>query len=373
MFKNTSSISKSIMTLGLLGILNACATTPVAINDNRPAPEASSPQNPNSPDTSTDETPELQSCLNDPNSPCDPQNVSERNPALDAQNQTDSPDALIPENQQTASLNTWTQGTYKALIGGADNWPETRTAGDVALGQITLDTQNNLIAAGNIAKRYGPTPGQGFVLKNLNNTVNWTRTFGASDQATYVNAVTSDSQNNIYAAGWTSGDLNGIRNAGGNQDAFLIKFGPQGNRIWTRMIGNNGLEGASGVTVDATDQVYVTGYTNANLSGLKPAGSWDQFVIRFTPAGKHQWTALLGSSGNETSGRIVFADGKLYVSGSTTGNLKTQTNKGGDDAYVAQFSKLGQLNWTRSFGEGKNETVSGLQANASGVWISGTT
>jgi Beta-propeller repeat len=391
MFKHTSSILKLIIALGSLGslsFLNACATTPktVAINETTPTPEESLPRNPNTPpDTTTDEprripgeTLEVQSCLSDPSNPCDPQDVSERNPALDAQNQADRPDAPITSGQQTpsqqaATVNTWTQGSYQALIGGYSNWPTTRTAGDAVLGQITLDAQDNLIAGGNIATRYGPTPGQGFVLKNLNNSINWTRTFGATNQTTYVNAVTSDSQNNIYATGWTSGDLNNIRNAGGNSDALLIKFGPQGNRIWTRLIGGNGLEGATGVTVDDQDQVYIMGYTNASLSGLNPAGSWDQFIMRFTPAGQHQWTALLGSSGNETSGRIAFADGKLYVSGSTTGNLKGQSNKGNNDAYVAQFSKLGQLNWTRSFGNSKNETVTGLKANPSGVWISGIT
>lgn len=101
----------------------------------------------------------------------------------------------------------------------------------------------------------------------------------------------------VLVAGFTSGSLSGIRNAGG-RDGFLVKFDRNGLKRWTRTIRTPSDDVISKVTADARGNVYVAGTTDG-LVADELGGNTDAFVVKFDAAGSWRWSRQFGSDGVE--------------------------------------------------------------------------
>ncbi|MBI3811521.1 MAG: SBBP repeat-containing protein [Nitrospirae bacterium] len=114
----------------------------------------------------------------------------------------------------------------------------------------------------------------------------WTRQFGTAgdDEAS---AVAVDGSGNAYVTGYTYGDLDGNTNAG-LADPFLVKYDADGNKLWTRQFGTAGTDTATGVAIDGSGNIYVTGYTYGDLDGNANAGLADLFLVKYDADGNKQ-------------------------------------------------------------------------------------
>ena len=178
-----------------------------------------------------------------------------------------------------------------------------------------------------------------FVTKyNADGTRAWTRLLGGTGQDD-ANSVTTGSDGAIYVAGYISGNLDGQTNSGG-QDAFVTKYNADGTRLWTRLLGTSGTDYANSVTTGSDGAIYVAGYTSGNLDGETNSGGQDAFVTKYNTDGTKAWTRLLGTSGNDLASSVTTgSNGAIYVAGYTNGNLNGQTNSGGTwDAFVIQLN-----------------------------------
>jgi hypothetical protein len=96
--------------------------------------------------------------------------------------------------------------------------------------------------------------------------------------------VTVDSSNNIYVMGYTEGGLDGNTNSGEN-DTFLVKYNSNGTKQWTRQLGTSEQDLGFGVTVDSSDNIYLTGITSGSLDGNTNSGSNDIFLVKYNSDG----------------------------------------------------------------------------------------
>ena len=78
----------------------------------------------------------------------------------------------------------------------------------------------------------------------------------------------------------TEGGLHENSSAG-SQDIFLVKFNSAGTRLWTKQLGTSSIEYAYGITVDSSDNIYVTGYTGGGLDTNSNLGSDDIFLVKY--------------------------------------------------------------------------------------------
>ncbi|MGH9035652.1 MAG: SBBP repeat-containing protein [Acidimicrobiia bacterium] len=244
----------------------------------------------------------------------------------------------------------------------------TRVA-DEALG-VALDPLGNAYAVG---WTFGTLPGQrsegtvdAFVRKyDATGHELWTHQFGSWERD-FARAVATDPAGNAYVVGETWGTLPGQSSAGG-YDAFVRKYDPAGNEIWTRQFGGGGGEGAWAVTVDPAGGAYVVGTTRAALPGQSSAGGFDAFVSRYDAAGNEVWTRQFGSQGDE-GGRGVALDtlGNVLVVGSTDLALPGETSAGGFDAYLRQYDGAGREGWTRQFGSAADDFGVAVAVDAQG-------
>jgi len=105
-----------------------------------------------------------------------------------------------------------------------------------------------------------------------------------SSSADEGKGVAVDSNNNIYVTGYTSGGLDGNTSAG-SQDIFLVKYNSSGTKQWTQQLGTSANDLGYGVTVDSSNNIYVTRYTDGGLDGNTNAGGRDLFLVKYNSSG----------------------------------------------------------------------------------------
>ena len=164
-------------------------------------------------------------------------------------------------------------------------------------------------------------------------TVQWSVQFGSSSFEG-GHSVTVGPSGNAYVTGTTSGSLSGTNV--GSDDAFVVKYDPDGNEVWAKQFGNNSLEEHSGIAVNSSGNVYITGVINGNLSGTN-IGSDDVFITKYAKNGIEKWTKQFGSSSFEGgNGVAIDSSGNVYITGITTGDL-FGTNEGENDVFVVKY------------------------------------
>ena len=200
----------------------------------------------------------------------------------------------------------------------------------------------------------------------------WGRQFGTGGEDV-ATAVATDTSGNVYVVGSTSGALEGS-NAGG-LDAFVRSYDANGVFRWTRQFGTGGADEATGIVIDANDNVYVAGYVQGLLEGAY-AGAIDAFVRSYDSGGEIRWTRQFGTgSWDYAEGVAADASGNVYVVGSTEGSLEALgVNAGLEDAFVRSYDGGGALRWTRQFGTGGVDVAYGVTTDTAGrVYVTGYT
>jgi hypothetical protein len=170
---------------------------------------------------------------------------------------------------------------------------------------------------------------------------------GARDGA---EGVALGQDGSVYVAGWTGGGLPGQVHAG-DGDIFLRKYTATGQEVWTRQVGSDKVDTAWGVAVDSQDNIYMAGQTGGTLPGQASSGHRDAFVSKYTPAGQEVWTRQFGTASLDGgNGVAVDREGNVYVAGGTEGDLPGHENRGSVDAFLRKYSPMGEELWTRQFG-----------------------
>ena len=166
----------------------------------------------------------------------------------------------------------------------------------------------------------------------------WTRQFGTTAHELVLDLAVDDAGNS-YVVGYTEGALPNQTGFGAS-DAFVRKYDPDGDELWTRQFGTEMSDQALGTDLDEAGDLYVVGITEGALPGLtKSGGRFDAFVRKYDGDGNELSTRLISSQGSDTAmGTVVDGEGNLYVVGWTVGALAGQSNLGANDAYIVKMS-----------------------------------
>ena len=197
----------------------------------------------------------------------------------------------------------------------------------------------------------------------------WTDQFGSVNESNdFSHAI--DSDGNVYIVGIAEGALAGQTSAGG-YDAFLKKYSPKGNEIWTRQFGTAGTDSAYSVVV-AGSNIYIAGMVGGSLGGQVHLGGQDAYIRKYDTDGNHLWTRIIGTSGFDEARTVTGDETSVYVGGEVNNALPDQTYSGGSgDSFIRKFDHDGNEIWTRQFGTtGWDETTS-LSIDTSGIYAVG--
>ena len=288
-----------------------------------------------------------------------------------------------------AFLAKFSSGTGAVLLatycGG--NGRESTTGASV---DIAVDGAGNIVITGSTESSTGlPITAGGFQSYLAGSTDAFIIQFDASGNpawGTYYGGsgwdggsdVAVDASNNIIITGTTSsvyGDFpftpGAFQTKHGSSiptlDAFIAKFTPTGNRLWSTFLGEYENDEGLGVAVDKNDDIFVGGDTyNTNFpvtscafqkihgGGPSQQEYEDNYIAHFDPDGNLVCATYVGGGGHdELTGGLAVYDGFVCITGLTPGFYPVtagsfQPNYGGlwSDAFIAVLcsSTCGNVN-----------------------------
>ena len=185
-------------------------------------------------------------------------------------------------------------------------------------------------------------------------TSGWSTQFGGPDWDRVFDISAADVS--VFATGYTLGEM--AADGPGGNDGFVAAFDPEtGAQQWLTLVGTPAQDWGQGSAVTSDGGVVITGYTTGDLARPN-AGARDAFVARLSPSGAIDWTAQIGSAGEDwTQGVGIDPDGgAIAIAGYTDGEV-TQPPGGDRDALVAVFEADGTLRWVQQFGTGGTDSA----------------
>lgn len=242
---------------------------------------------------------------------------------------------------------------------------------------VALDRNNGsvYIVGGN--SNYGGGGNTNMFLKkySFDGLFQWDKSFNNSNSAQdQGNDVALDNSGNVYVTGITneqSGQT--ISNYG---DIFLNKYSPNGTMIWSRQANSREKAIGNAVAVGAEGNSFVAGDVDGTLEGQTPFGGLDIVLMKYDPDGNRVWTKQVGSAKTDSSKDVAVDNnsGNIYVVGDTNGNLNGELNSAESNALLMKYDTNGHMLWTRLFGVHGNATGNGNAIDGTGnVYVTGTT
>ncbi|GEM82828.1 Ig-like domain-containing protein [Meiothermus hypogaeus] len=187
-----------------------------------------------------------------------------------------------------------------------------------------------------------------------------------------LNAV-AVSGTTLYLGGYTNGTVPGGTNAGGS-DAALYKYDTDLAFGWAVQFGSTANDKITAMGVDANGDVYVAGFAAGALPGKTHLGDTDAFAAKYSASGTQQWLEQFGTLFGDSANALAVVGSDVYVAGYVTGAYATGFSyNGGTDLFVTKFSATGIETWKRQYSPTDPAQINpyGMAADASGVYIVG--
>ncbi|MBE9202675.1 SBBP repeat-containing protein [Synechocystis salina LEGE 06099] len=235
-----------------------------------------------------------------------------------------------------------------------------------------LAPDGDIYVAGSTSSLLGPFPRGGsdnFIARyNDDGSLEWIVQFG-STEFDIITDIVSDSAGNVYATGWTRGNVEtGFGLAPGVQDNWVAKFDANGSQLWVEQFTIDGyLDRSMGIALDEVNgRIHLTGHSNTDGSvadtndpAIVPNGNVVTWIAGFdanTGAEDYRNVFEVAQTSN-SRGRI---DEGFGIDVDDAGNVFS-TGWAGENAYDVYLVKSdtdGAVLWTKSFGTGSNATQS---------------
>lgn len=224
----------------------------------------------------------------------------------------------------------------------------------------------------------------------------WAKKFdGASDES--CTSIKVDEFGNIYTVGSFNSATDFDPGANtvtltpfGSTDIFISKLDAAGNFVWVKQMGGAGLDAGKFITVDATGNVYVSGYflgtsdfdPSNNTANLVSAGVEDIFVSKLDASGNFLWAKQFGgTSADYGLSLAVDASGNVFSTGFFNGtadfdpsaNTSNLTSAGLDDFFISKLDASGNLVWVKQIGSTSYDEAKYITMDASfNLYITGS-
>ncbi len=228
---------------------------------------------------------------------------------------------------------------------------------------IDIDSSDNIYCAGETVKSPLDLEKRDskfqLIKYNSSGILQWNQTWGGN-KSDYCEAIALDSSSNIYVTGFTN-SFGGV-----DTDIALLKYNSAGILQWNRTYGT-GIEVRAGdISLDSTNNAYIAG----DLLNFSASSYLSCLLIKFDGSGFHQWNRTWGGSYTDYYTAItVDSSDNIYLTGSTD-----SYGAGESDMFLVKYNNLGELQWNKTWGGSEDDRGLAVSLDSSeNIYIAGTT
>lgn len=229
-----------------------------------------------------------------------------------------------------------------------------------------------------------------FILKlNTNGDFVWVKQQGGNSIDQGLD-ITIDNSGYIYTTGvfQSTADFDpgasiyNLTSVGGS-DVFISKLDSTGSFVWARKIGGTSTDLANSISIDASNNIYITGYfwgtsdfdPSNTVYNLTSSGLSDIFISKFDSAGNYLWAKKMGGTSYDQALSVINDSiGHVFTTGYFNGTCDFDPSSdtlnlisiGASDSFISCLDSLGNSVWTKSYGSTFNDVGYGLSSKISG-------
>jgi hypothetical protein len=249
---------------------------------------------------------------------------------------------------------------------------EAPTTGTTTATQAVVDSQGNTyeigVATGNMGDQLNQGSQDVYLSKyDSAGNLQWSVLLGSAGTASGYSLALNPSTGGVVVSGSTTADLTSTAVTNGNTDSFVASYDANGNQLWTQQIPSLSNNQANAVTVDSQGNVYIGGSVTGSIgSGQTDTGGTNAYLAELDSSGNIVSEQQFGASGNDqVSAMATTSDGDVVVASVQNGQAVLSKYASGDIT--------GTPVWTMNLGSLNGGSISGLAVSGNNVYVSGTT
>jgi len=176
----------------------------------------------------------------------------------------------------------------------------------------------------------------------------------------------------------------------GSADMYITKVDREGNFLWGFGFGGTTYDVIAQMVSDSDGNIYAAGYFGGTVdfepgrgtTMLASAGESDAFLLKLDTNGNLLWVIPFGDTGTDLGFDLALNDsGDVIVSGAFSNTVDFDpgigefllTSSFGIDVFVVSVDSEGEFNWAITFGGGSFDRPYGIDVDGNGnVLLSGT-
>ena len=246
---------------------------------------------------------------------------------------------------------------------------------DIGFG-LSIDNSDNVYITGHTYGNLDSNNNHGsadvvLVKHDSSNNKIWTKQIGTPKEDK-ASGIAIDSSKNIYISGYTKGKFDNDTYSS-LPDIFLSKFNESGTTQWIKNFGTPKDDYSNGIAIDSTGNIYITGYTKGDFDNDSITTNPDIILLKFDSSGTKLWHKQISTSSDDRGNGIAIDNlNNIYITGYSKGNLDNITNSGRADAFLMKFDLNGTKQWTKLVGTSSDDIANSVITDSSNnIYITG--
>jgi hypothetical protein len=266
--------------------------------------------------------------------------------------------------------NSYAQLISNQVNFGTISFDEPRSVIQLSDGNYLIASSSEMgISGSKTCSNYGNTDIWIFKM-NSYNVIQWQLCYGGSDSE-YLGNIVETNDGHILISGRSNSPVSGNKTVGtnGGFDFWVIKMDLDGNEVWQRNFGTSQNDGWPYISIVNSNNYVLVSSSSYGIDGDKSEDSYggsDYWILSIDGDGNKLWDKTIGGTGQEfieNTGLYDPVNETMYVGGysnSGIGGLKTEASYGFDDIWIVALDLQGNLINQKSLGGDLGELYSGL-------------
>ena len=272
-----------------------------------------------------------------------------------------------------------------------NEWAKQFGRGGTFLGEpksIVTDATGNIYVTGSFSGTNDFDPGPGtynltttggadiFIMKlNASGNLIWVKQIGGTFADDIANSIVLDVAGNLLVTGYFYGSVDfdpgmavfPLMAPNNFSDVFVLKLNKDGEFIWVKQVGGNSTDGSTSMTIDKSNNIYVSGTfwetadfdPGASVFNLTSISTADIFILKLNNDGEFLWAKQFGGNNAAIQVRSLKndIDGNVIATGFFSGTCDFNPGaafyylaaNAGYSGFVLKLNEAGNFSWAKAF------------------------